>query len=291
MGRVRINSNLSRKIVFLCKRNVVRSYFTEVIFGSLYPELNFISAGFIPPDPSESYSWRTDLFRNWGITDPLRNPVIFESIQNQIGENDIIVLLDSDSKFFLIGFEASNPKVQIIEVSKFLPHWANTFDPWGMKLHDVVLSISRSLFASHQVLWNYLPLEKTNNEVVFWDSTKTFYMQVEEFCKNEISRGKNVVFLQPFPFADLEECINIYEGNIADSAHQLCLGNPKIWMPNYEYESLERLILNRSWLEETRQFITLMPMSVVGGPLRYRDAYISTPLLLGLLNSNFKFVQ
>lgn len=278
----------SNKIIFLCKRNIVRSYFAEVIFSALYPNFQFVSAGLISHESNQDFSWRSSFLANWGFDDPGRNPKSFASLEDELVDGDVIVLLDTDLPDLLSRYFSINSSIVVLNAFNQLPDWAFTFDPFNMGASDVELAVSRVLFTSHKLLWKILNLPNSNATTAFWESTECFLDEIDSFCENELSKGRSLFFLHPisreYILSNIEHTylFDLTENQIPISA------TPVIWMPEFEVMFSHRQLLSKSWLATFHDMTRLSPVTVIAGPLKYGDVYLSAPLLSGNLTYNFE---
>jgi len=281
----------SGKIVFLCKRNIVRSYFAEVIFSALYPDFEFESAGLISADPKLDLAWRSRFLDHFGFTDPSRKPKSFESLQNQIVEGDIIILLDSDLTVMLSNFIALNPKITVLGAENLLPDWTFTFDPYNMELTEIKLAVMRVIFTAHKLLWDKLNLPASKSSTAFWESNKTFLIEIDDYCKREISFGNSVVFLKPFPLSYVSSSISHVRMFDIPDAHIPSRAYPFIWIPKFEHPFMDQLMLSRPWISIFRQTTSLSTFKVIAGGLMHDGKYLYAPLLAGLLTKEFEVLD
>ena len=276
------------KIVFLCKRNMVRSYFAEVIFSDLYPDFEFESAGVISPDPKLDLAWRSSFLTHLGFKDPARKPKSFESIKHDLVEGDTIILLDSDLTVMLSSFITLNPKIKVLGAVNRLPDWAFTFDPFNMDSSDIKLAVTRVIFTVNNLLWDRLNLPVSKSSTVFWESNKNFLHEINAYCKKEISNGNSVVFLKPIPLSYIPSSISyvrlfdIVDVQIPASA------SPVIWIPRFEHPFMDQLLLSKTWIDIFRQTMALSTFKVIAGGLMHGGIYQYSPLLAGLFTHEFE---
>jgi len=281
----------AKKIVFLCKRNIVRSYFAEVVFSALYPDFEFDSAGVISFDPKQDLSWRSNFLSNWGFTDPVREPKLFESMQHELSERDIIVLLDSELPALLSSYISQNPKVLVLSPFDQLPEWAYTFDPIDMGASEIKLSVSRVIFTAHKILWSILNLPTSNETAIFWESVESFHKEIKDFCNKEVAKGNNILFLDPISSDYISTAsfkINLFR---SDHVRPLISTDPAIWMPEYEHPFTEKLLLSKAWSVNLVDDANAHPLKVISGPLRDGNRYLTLPLLIGSPIRNYEICE
>jgi len=277
-----------KKIVFVCKRNIVRSYFAEVIFSALYPDFEFDSAGVISSESDLDLSWRKDLLETWGFLDPERRPKSFELVQHEIVDGDVIVLLDSELPELLTNYILANPGVTVLDSFNQFPEWAFAFDPLNMGVAEIKLAISRVLFTTHKLLWNTLNLPLSKATAIIWMSVESFNEEIKDYCHTEIVSGSNILFLEPCS-SDYIDSSN-FNLNLIDLSHgrPTISTGPAIWMPEYEHPFIEKLLLSKVWSAAMADPAEVHPLKVISGPLREGDRYLTLPLLIGSFTRNYE---
>ena len=277
-----------KKIVFVCKRNIVRSYFAEIIFSALYPDFEFDSAGVISSESDLDLSWRKDLLETWGFLDPERRPKSFELVQHEIVDGDVIVLLDSELPEILTNYILANPGVTVLDSFNLFPEWAFTFDPLNMGVAEIKLAISRVLFTTHKLLWNTLNLPMSNATAIIWMSVESFHEEIKDYCHTEIASGSNILFLEPCS----SDCIDSSNFNLnpidLGSGRPTISTGPAIWMPEHEHPFIEKLLLSKVWSAAMADPAEVHPLKVISGPLREGDRYLTLPLLIGSFTRNYE---
>jgi len=276
------------KIVFLCKRNIIRSYFAEIIFSDLYPDFEFESAGVISPDSKIDLAWRSNLLANLGFKDPARNPKSFESIKHDLVEGDIIILLDSDLTGMLSSFITLNPKIKVLGAVNRLPDWAFTFDPFNMNSSDIKLAVARVIFTVHNLLWDRLNLPVSKSSTVFWESNKNFLHEIDAYCKREVSNGNSVVALKPIPLSYISSSISHVRLFDISDVQIPASASPVIWIPRFEHPFMDQLLLSKTWITIFRQTTALSTFKVIAGGLMHDGKYLYYPLLAGLITHKFE---
>ena len=285
---VLIDMNKPPKIVFLCKRNIVRSYFAEVVFSALYPDFKFNSAGLISSEADLDLSWRKNLLETWGFSDPERRPKSFELVQHEIVDGDVIVLLDSELPELLTSYVLENPGVTVLNSFNQFPEWAFTFDPLDMGSSEIKLAVSRVLFTTHKLLWNTLNLPISKTTAIFWQSVESFHEEIMDYCHTEIANGNNILFLEPCSSDYISSSIfNLNPIDLSNGRPSISNG-PAIWMPEYEYPFIEKLLLSTDWSATIADSANVHPLKVISGPLRDGNRYLTLPLLIGSFTRNYE---
>jgi len=266
----------------------VRSYFAEIVFSKLYPEFEFISAGVKKSSERQDLSWRTSVLSDWGFEDPQRSPRMFESVQDDLVEDDIIVLLDLTLNPLLRDFISSHPKVAIFGESNQFPSWANTFDPYNMSDADIKLAIARALFVSHKLLWDVLNVGFTNSSTIYWRSSDDFMSSIDSYCVDQLSKGTDIFFPRPIALENVNSAISQVRIIDFSDPEKSKKESPAIWMPKYEHPSIERLLLSKDWKATFEYFRGTYPMKVIGGSLTYGGTFLSTPLIIGNITKMYE---
>jgi protein-tyrosine-phosphatase len=288
---VHIKMTQAGRIIFICNRNVVRSYFCEVIFSKLYPHRSFHSAGLISDFEKRDLRWRANLLAAWGIDEPVRAPQSFESLKENILDGDILLFLDSNLKDVFNKFLSDKPRVESYSASNLLPNWTHPFDPYNNNDDDVLLSISRSIFTAHQLLWNELSLPQDNSTAFFWSDTKYFNFSVNEFCASSLAQGDNVLFFNPIKLDRLP----IHYFNLGDfqtdGLAPISNDFPIIYMPQFEPHLINRFLFSESWVANYRSWVNMHPMRLVCGPIQDGSRYLPGPLNIGKLANRYELLQ
>jgi protein-tyrosine-phosphatase len=283
-----IKMSYPKKIIFLCKRNIVRSYFAEVIFSCIYPDFEFMSAGFIPVDQSLDFSWRSKILTSWGFDDPARQPRTFESIKGLLKDGDVLVSLDSAVPLLLDDYPSIIQKISLVNPTDKMPDWSYTFDPFGGDSNEITLAICRTLFTAQKLLWETLKLPKTNLVTIFWDSAENYVDEIDLYCQKELSLGHNIVFLQPLSLKSLSISAPMVRKFDIEKFEINFSTNPRIWVANYEHPHFESMLLSKSWIQNFNHYMCESYSKIVAGPLMYHNRYLHIPLMIGNLTKEFE---